>query len=309
MISPTTGVLSTEPVIVAASSANRTTRPTIRSHARRRPTATSDRVAGPGTDRGIVRQLVDVVPVRPHPVAQPPGGQPGASPQLAEVGADDVDVPELAAGPEGLAVQVHLDVGEPGRQVVHPLVHAHRRSRHRRIRRSAQHIAHHDERRDLIGAAERVVQDCPQVLLELAGHRPVHRPVPGVVRAHRELVDDQPVGRVRTAAGPGTVRPPAPRRRRDPRRSAARDGLRPRRCRRRARVRGRSPRRRCRPAGPSARWARRRPGRTATGRPGRRVRAAAGRRIRRPAGRLRPGRGPATASASGESTTHTPRPS
>ncbi len=63
---------------------------------------------------------------------------------------------------------------------------------------AAEHVAHHGERRDRVGAAQRVVEHRPQVLLELAGHRAVHGPVPGVVRAHRELVDHQPVGGVRT---------------------------------------------------------------------------------------------------------------
>ena len=34
------------------------------------------------------------------------------------------------------------------------------------------------------------VEHRPQVLLELAGHRPVHRPVAAVVGPHGELVDD-----------------------------------------------------------------------------------------------------------------------
>ena len=78
--------------------------------------------------------------------------------------------------------------------------------------RPAEHVAHHGERRDRVGATERVVQHRPQVLLELAGHRPVHRPVAGVVRAHGQLVDDQPVRRRRRRRRPGTARPPAPRR-------------------------------------------------------------------------------------------------
>jgi hypothetical protein len=40
--------------------------------------------------------------------------------------------------------------------------------------------------------AQRPVEHRPQVLLELRRHRALDRPVPGVVRAQRELVDEQP---------------------------------------------------------------------------------------------------------------------
>src|SRR5664279_1595792 len=75
----------------------------------------------------------DVVPVGPHSVTEPVGRNPGAAAQLAEVGTADVHMPELAAGPECLSVEVDLDIGKPSRQVVHTFVHAHRRSSRRAV--------------------------------------------------------------------------------------------------------------------------------------------------------------------------------
>ena len=54
-----------------------------------------------------------------------------------------------------------------------------------------EHVGHHRHRRDGVGVAERIVQHRPQVLFELAGARAVHGPVPGVVRPHGQLVDQQ----------------------------------------------------------------------------------------------------------------------
>ena len=54
------------------------------------------------------------------------------------------------------------------------------------------------------GAPSGQVEDGPQVLLELARHRAVDGPVAGVVRPHRELVDEHPPVRgSRTARRPG----------------------------------------------------------------------------------------------------------
>ena len=58
---------------------------------------------------------------------------------------------------------------------------------------AAEHVDHHRGRGGHGRGAERQVEHGPQVLLELGGARPVDGPVAGVVRAHRELVDQQPV--------------------------------------------------------------------------------------------------------------------
>ena len=57
-----------------------------------------------------------------------------------------------------------------------------------------KHIRHHHDRCDRHGVAERIVQHRAQMLLELTGPGAVHRPVAGVVRAHRQLVDHQRAG-------------------------------------------------------------------------------------------------------------------
>ena len=54
----------------------------------------------------------------------------------------------------------------------------------------AEHVRHHHGRRGRVGGAERVVEHRAQVLLELRGAGALDRPVAGVVRAHRQLVDD-----------------------------------------------------------------------------------------------------------------------
>ncbi len=133
-----------------------------------------------------------------------------------------------------------------------------------------KHIGHHGHRRDRRGVAERIVEHRAQMLFELAGARAVHGPVAGVVRAHRQLVDQQPARRrSRTARRPA-------RRPRRARRPAATPAL-PRR-RASSIVEGRgggdAPRRRCRRAARSAPPATPRPARTASAPPARRARAA-----------------------------------
>ena len=95
------------------------------------------------------------------------------------------------------------------------------------------------------GEPERQVEHRAQVVLELAGHRAVLGPVAGVVRAHRQLVDQDPA-----VAWSRTARRPARRSRRAPWRSCSAT------CwacvgQRRVEVRapGRRPRGRCRRAG------------------------------------------------------------
>ena len=110
----------------------------------------------------------------------------GALPHRPDVSAENVHVPDLAAGALLFAVEVHMDIGQPAEQVVNALIHAHRR---RRVR--AEHVGHHRHRCDRAGEAEWVVQHGPQVLFELTGDRAVHGPVSGVVRPHGQLVDHQ----------------------------------------------------------------------------------------------------------------------
>ena len=54
-----------------------------------------------------------------------------------------------------------------------------------------QHVLHDSGARHGIRGSQRPVQHGAQVLLELAGHGAVHAPVPGVVRAHGQLVDGE----------------------------------------------------------------------------------------------------------------------
>lgn len=103
----------------------------------------------------------------------------------------------LAAGPLRLAVQMNLGFGHPREQVVQSLV-----ERHCRRRGGAEHVGHHRHRDDRVGVAERIVEHRAQMLLELTGPRPVHGPVPGVVRPHRKFVDQQrAVGRLEELDG------------------------------------------------------------------------------------------------------------
>ena len=139
------------------------------------------------------------------------------------------------------------------------------------------------------------------MLLELRRTRALDGPVSGVVRAHRQLVDEQ------------YRRPPRRVRRRARRRRRARSAIRMASCwaataalRGRARAPARAPRRRCRRAGRSRRPGTRRPAPTATGPPRRPAPGAAAPAPRRSA--RRPGRAGAPRRP-GRSSTQTPRPS
>jgi hypothetical protein len=91
------------------------------------------------------------------------------------------DVAELAPVPGRLAVQVHVRTGH-GQRV---------RQRRRRDRVAAtDDVDRRDRRRAQLRRAERPVEHRAQVLLELRGLGALDRPVPGVVRAQGELVDD-----------------------------------------------------------------------------------------------------------------------
>ena len=96
---------------------------------------------------------------------------------------------DLAPRPDLLAVEMHLHPGVGREQVVQPLVDRHPAGF------ATEHVGHHHRRRGRAGVAQRVVQYRPQVLLELRGTGTFDGPVAGVVRAHRQLVDEQ--------AGPG----------------------------------------------------------------------------------------------------------
>src|SRR6202020_2918211 len=101
--------------------------------------------------------------------------------QLLGVVTEHGDVADLAAGPDGLAVQVHL-YSRVERHHVHVLVVDVRVG-------AAEQVGHHRVGHGHGGGAQRQVEHGPQVLLELGGGGAVHGPVPRVVRAHGQLVD------------------------------------------------------------------------------------------------------------------------
>ena len=105
----------------------------------------------------------------------------GAGQQLHRVLPHHRDVAELAAGPHRLAVQVHLDPGVG--------LHRGTGARGELGRIPSEEVHHHGAGCEQIGGPEREVGHGAKVLLELAGDRCVHGPVAGVVRPHRELVD------------------------------------------------------------------------------------------------------------------------
>jgi hypothetical protein len=109
-------------------------------------------------------------------------------------------VAELAAGALALAVPVQLHVRPVRHQVVHPLVEG-RAGPALLAGAPAEHVGHHHDRRGHRRGAQRVVEDGAQVLLELAGPRALDGPVPGVVRPHRELVDQDAVRRLEQLDG------------------------------------------------------------------------------------------------------------
>ena len=110
----------------------------------------------------------------------------GALPHPPGIITQNVHMPDLAARALFLAVEVHVGVRDPAEQMVHPLIHA-----HRRLNGRAEHIGHHRHRCDRAGVTQRVIQHRAQVLFELTGDRPVHGPVTGVVRTHGQLIDHQ----------------------------------------------------------------------------------------------------------------------
>jgi hypothetical protein len=113
-----------------------------------------------------------------------PGSRLRRAPNAAggvHVGAEHGDVADLAAGLDPLAVQVDADVRvgqDPVQRPDQVGVGA------------AEHVGHHRDRRAQRRRTQRQVGDGAQVVLELAGDRTLDAPVPGVVRPHGELVDD-----------------------------------------------------------------------------------------------------------------------
>ena len=93
---------------------------------------------------------------------------------------------DLATRPRLLAVIVHLR-GRECRQC-RTIALAQRRTG-----RPAQDVHHHRPAVAASGRPQRQVENRTQVLLELTGRRAVNGPVAGVVRTHRQLIDEQPV--------------------------------------------------------------------------------------------------------------------
>src|ERR1700761_6133424 len=130
---------------------------------------------------GVLGVMVMVAPsVGPFRMREPVRRPRRAFPHICDVRvvveravrrAKHIDVSDLAARPLTLVVQVHLCLGHPAEQVVHPLVHAHRRSLLR-----ANHIGHHGNWCDRCRVAERIVEDRTQVLFELTGARAIDAP-------------------------------------------------------------------------------------------------------------------------------------
>src|SRR5699024_10348285 len=97
-----------------------------------------------------------------------------------------VDVSDLAARAHALAVEVDLDRGIVGHDLQIGLVEV--------LVLGTEDVDHHGHVRPGRRAAQGQVEDGAQVLLELARHRPVLCPMPGVVGTHGELVDEEAVG-------------------------------------------------------------------------------------------------------------------
>src|SRR5690606_9039985 len=112
------------------------------------------------------------------------GRRAGPVRDVVEVVTGHGDVAELAPGPRGLAVQGDRGARLRGEREppCAPEV---------AVGRSAEDVHHDRPRLARVGVPEWEVGDGAEVLLELRGPGPLDRPVPRVVRAHRELVDEQ----------------------------------------------------------------------------------------------------------------------
>src|SRR5699024_3894149 len=105
---------------------------------------------------------MNVVPVGPFGVRQPVRGVPRTHPQRFRFRTEQVHMAQFPSGTFGLAVEVHLDIGESGEEVVQSFVDA-----HFGLLFGAEHVRHHTCGREHVAHAEWVVEHCPQVLFEL----------------------------------------------------------------------------------------------------------------------------------------------
>src|SRR5215212_6922774 len=99
---------------------------------------------------------------------------PGPLEAVLEVVAVGVDMADLAAGPQLLAVEVHTELRVAGHRVRVAVVEP-----SHVLPRPAEDVDHHRPWRPWRRRAERQVEDGAQVVLELAGHRAVLAPVAG----------------------------------------------------------------------------------------------------------------------------------
>src|SRR3954451_5867337 len=114
--------------------------------------------------------------------SQERGGVPGTLSHLVSIPAQGRDVTHLS--PWAYLFAVHVD---PHPRVVREAVQV--AGVHVAVV-AAQDVGHHDVWRGHRGVTEGKVEHGAQVLLELAGSRALDGPVPAVVRAHGELVDE-----------------------------------------------------------------------------------------------------------------------
>src|SRR6188472_2855985 len=88
------------------------------------PMISPTRGAGTCSSRKRSSSAMSVPSVGPLRVRQPVCRPRGPFTQFRHVFADDVHVPDLAAGTLALAIEVHLHVGDSAEQMVQPFVHA-----------------------------------------------------------------------------------------------------------------------------------------------------------------------------------------
>src|SRR5674476_1585680 len=105
----------------------------------------------------------------------------GASPQVIEVTAADVDVSDGATRSDALAVQVNLERRVARHQVTICRIEV--------TVVSTQNVPHDRPPRQGAGVPQGQVEDSAQMLLELTGHRAVDAPATTRVRPHDEIVD------------------------------------------------------------------------------------------------------------------------
>ena len=109
-----------------------------------------------------------------------------AGKQVIEIIAHHGHMTEFASRADLLAVKVHLEARVAGK---HMPICLHERRKVARILRSHD-VDHHRPGGDGAGVSQGEVKHGAQVVLELTRHRPVNGPVPGIMRPHGELVDE-----------------------------------------------------------------------------------------------------------------------